>query len=85
MEKGFRMVRCPGCGIRMRIKISEEQYGRTLEVTCPKCETKGRVIIPIPPPEESVHTTEPKQKEHILDDIMEMFGSFHTNKETKIN
>jgi phage FluMu protein Com len=48
-EKGFRLVQCSGCPAKLRIAISAAQYGKTVEITCPKCKSKGRVTIPRPP------------------------------------
>ncbi|HXK31620.1 MAG TPA: hypothetical protein VJZ94_02710 [Candidatus Paceibacterota bacterium] len=48
MEKGYRQVQCPGCPAILRITIAEAQYGKTLEITCPKCDTKCRATIPKP-------------------------------------
>jgi len=59
VEKGFRLVQCPSCSTKLRLSISEKQYGKTLEVTCPKCHTKCRTTIPIPPAD--VEQKEPEQ------------------------
>ncbi|HPW34360.1 MAG TPA: hypothetical protein PK367_01195 [Candidatus Paceibacterota bacterium] len=48
MEKGFRLVQCPGCPVKLRLKITFMQYGKTLEVICPKCGARFRVTIPVP-------------------------------------
>lgn len=53
MEKGFRTMQCPGCPAKLRIPVSENDYGRTRIVRCPKCSSKGRVTIPHPAPEVS--------------------------------
>lgn len=51
MEKGFRLVRCPNCPGKIKISITEKQYGHTLLVTYPKCGAKCRVKIPHPAPD----------------------------------
>ncbi len=53
MEKGFRTVQCSGCPVKLRIPISEKDYGETKKIRCPKCGTIGRVKIPHPASEAS--------------------------------
>lgn len=51
MEKGYRIVECPNCKQKHRLKITPEIYGKTVEVICsnaPKCRTKFRTTIPVP-------------------------------------
>ena len=43
----YRHVRCPGCSVKLRIRISEKNYGKMIEITCPECKTKCRVKIPL--------------------------------------
>ena len=50
MEKGFRTFQCPGCFSRLKFPVSEEDYGKTKTVRCPKCGAKARVEIPCPAP-----------------------------------
>lgn len=51
MEKGFRIVQCLGCSVRLRVPVSEKDYGTTKIVRCPKCGAQGRIEIPCPAPE----------------------------------
>lgn len=46
-------LHCHGCKVKIRIRITAEQYGKTLEVPCPKCQSVNRVTIPVlaPKPE----------------------------------
>ena len=56
MEKGYREVKCPGttkengnsCNKIIRFRVSEENYGGTMEGKCPNCGQKLRVRIPLP-------------------------------------
>lgn len=51
MEKGFRIVRCPEpCGKKLKLTITREDYGKTVEVTCPACSLKFTTTIPVPAP-----------------------------------
>ena len=43
-----RHVQCPGCGVKLRLTISEKDYGKTVEITCSKCGVKCRTTIPPP-------------------------------------
>lgn len=46
-SKEERHLSCHGCSIKLRIQITALQYGKMLEVTCPKCHSVNRVTIPI--------------------------------------
>ena len=46
MPNEFRHVQCPGCFIKLRLVISEKNYGKKIEITCPECKTKCRTTIP---------------------------------------
>ena len=59
LEKGFRIVKCPGCPLKFRISVSEKDYGTTKVIRCPKCGAKGRVEIPCPTPETQKTETRP--------------------------
>lgn len=50
MEKGFRMVKCPNreCPKKIRIKVSERNYGKKGKIICPKCKEVFMVTIPVP-------------------------------------
>ena len=43
-----RIISCPHCPVKMRIAVTEAQYGRTVEVACPQCKQKTKVIILAP-------------------------------------
>jgi len=50
MEKGYRLVKCPGidCPVTLRLSVSAANYGQTVEITCPRCLTKCHTTIPTP-------------------------------------
>ncbi|MDO8496323.1 MAG: hypothetical protein Q7S43_02910 [bacterium] len=58
MEKGFRTFQCHGCPAKLKISVSEKDYGTTKTVRCPKCQSQSRLEIPRPATETS------KTKEH---------------------
>jgi len=47
-EKGTREFLCNACRVRIRIRITSEQYGKTIEGECPRCVAEFRVTIPTP-------------------------------------
>ena len=80
MEKGFRIVQCPGCPVKLRISVSEKDYETTKKIRCPKCGTIGRVKIPRPAFQIS-HTKGPRSaggasphSEDFLDFFKELFN-----------
>lgn len=53
MEKGYRLIKCPGsttqrCTYTIRIKVTEKQYGKKGEVRCPKCDVTFTTVIHAP-------------------------------------
>jgi rRNA maturation protein Nop10 len=58
MEKEYREIKCIGliekngnltpCDKIIRFKVSEQNYGGTMEGKCPNCGQKLRVRIPLP-------------------------------------
>jgi uncharacterized protein YbaR (Trm112 family) len=82
-EKGFRIVQCPECKCKLRLKITEKQYGKTLEVTCPKCKTKCRTKIPVPA---DLGEKAPAPKDPSVDSFKDLFGDlFKTSDKYKSN
>lgn len=73
-EKGFRLVQCPNCPVKIRITITEKQYGHTLLVTCPKCGAKCRVTIPHPAPDNKKSTKPTSSSPFDLGDLGTLFG-----------
>jgi len=53
LEKGFRTFQCHGCLAKLRISVSEKDYGTIKVVRCPKCKAQARLEIPHPAPEAS--------------------------------
>ena len=79
MEKGYREVKCPWsviqrCRFKIRLTVTVNDYGKTVSVTCPKCETKFRTTIPTPTvAEEKVDT---QTTDDFMDGLNELFGNF---------
>ena len=48
MQSEYRHLKCPGCELTLRVKITEKQHGGTIKVTCPECKQKSRVKVPRP-------------------------------------
>ncbi|MFA5997445.1 MAG: hypothetical protein WC791_03040 [Candidatus Paceibacterota bacterium] len=53
MEKGYRLIKCPGstaqrCGQKIRLTITKANYGKVGTVTCPKCHLVFKTTIPEP-------------------------------------
>ena len=73
MEKGYRLVKCPGidCPATLRLTVSEADYGKIVEVMCPKCLTKCRTTIPTPT---AIVEEEPGQDFSFVDTLKETFG-----------
>jgi uncharacterized paraquat-inducible protein A len=53
MEKGYRLLQCPGCPVKLKLNISAEDYGKRVEATCPKCGAVCRTTIPHPPKQQA--------------------------------
>lgn len=47
----IRHLRCTPCDLTIRIRVPTETLGRTVLVTCPRCQAKYRTEVPKPPPE----------------------------------
>ncbi|OGZ19525.1 MAG: hypothetical protein A2494_02220 [Candidatus Lloydbacteria bacterium RIFOXYC12_FULL_46_25] len=69
MEKGYRELKCSGCPKKLRITITELHYGKRVEVTCPHCCAKTRVIIPVPAPDK-------KDASSFIDELYDVFDIF---------
>lgn len=73
MEKGFREVRCAECKAKLKIPITEKDYGQKLRRRCPKCKTVFIVFIPVP----AVVSQEASASNNPFSDFSEVsFGSF---------
>ena len=59
LPKEERHLLCHGCSVTVRIQITALQYGKKLEVTCPKCHNVNRVTIPVPAPKPEEAKPEP--------------------------
>ncbi len=72
MGKEHRHIRCSHCTIKLRITISEQQYGKIVLVTCPKCTGKSRVTIPTPVQKE--RASRPPAENSFGDLLDDLFG-----------
>jgi len=65
MEKKYCHIRCPDCKIKIRLTITEKNYGMRVEIICPDCGRKCHTTIHAP--------TEPAQKssKEILDELQQ--------------
>lgn len=64
-EKGFRTVQC-SCKAKLKFPVSEKNYGKTVKINCPRCETVSQVHIPVP-------ANLPVKKRPDLDDLIKEF------------
>lgn len=79
---GYRHVKCPGCLRKLRIKISEKDFGKNVTVICPdlKCGTRMRVNIPVPPPERTSGSRQSRSDQPSLEDLLKIFGNLPKDK-----
>ncbi len=76
MEKGFRLVKCPGldCPVTLRLNVSEKNYGKTIEATCPRCGAKCRTTIPKPAEKPQVKPPVEPFNFRDFSDLSDLFG-----------
>ena len=49
IQKEYREVTCSGCTAKLRLTVTEENYGRKVETTCPRCKARTETTIEAPP------------------------------------
>jgi len=73
-EKGFRTLQCGVCPAKLRITITPAQYGKRLEVACPKCGEKGFVTIPVPAVVPEQEQSRPQSMSDVFGDVFGDLG-----------
>lgn len=89
MEKGYRIVQCPGstvqrCGRKLRLSgITEKDYNQRKNIRCPKCDLEFQTTIhapekeieeQVPPHDPLRERVEEKDPFGILDQLNRIFG-----------
>ena len=76
----YRHLNCSRCGRKLRIRITEKDFGKTYLAKCPECGPINRVTIPTPPEPRNNSPSQHKD-EKSFEELLESFNNIFTPKQ----